>query len=68
MLIDTTGATAAIMSSRTYSSLWQNPLPLQKQEARLKTYTGEEVPILGSECVHAGTLQTSVQAATIAHC
>ena len=42
-----TGASLSIISEKTYSSLHNAP-QLQSTEARLRTYTGESLPVLGS--------------------
>ena len=47
MQVDT-GASATIISSSTYSTLWEVPPPLSETKATLKTYTGEVIPVLGT--------------------
>ena len=44
-----TGATLSIMSEKTYRESWptQSSPTLQPSEAKLKTYTGEDIPIKG---------------------
>ena len=52
MQVDT-GAAASLISQATYSSLWDTPPPLTKSNTSLITYTGEQVPILGTLMTHA---------------
>ena len=52
MQVDT-GAAASLISQVTYSSLWDTPPPLTKSNTSLITYTGEQVPILGTLMTHA---------------
>jgi len=53
-----TGATLSVISEATYRRTWgDNPPPLAKTKARLRTYTGEEIPVRGAVDVtvtHAG--------------
>ena len=45
-----TGATASLISDSTLKSLWSdgNPPPLHPTDVKLRTYTGEELKVLGS--------------------
>ena len=49
-----TGATLSVMSTRTYNSLWPSDVrpKLTPSSARLTTYTGERIPVLGQIPVH----------------
>lgn len=46
MQVDT-GAAATLISQETYLSLWETPPCLQSCHNGLKTYAGEEVPLMG---------------------
>ena len=56
-----TGATASLISEQTYKSLWptEKAPALQPSEVKLRTYTGEELKVLGAIDVHVqlGTQQ-----------
>ncbi len=52
MQVDT-GASVSIISQDTYASLWNTPPPFLKAEICLRTYTGEELPVLGTVKVTA---------------
>ena len=48
-----TGASVSIMSETTYQKLWpEGNFPLQPSDAKLRTYTGESLCILGSIPAH----------------
>ena len=43
-----TGATLSVISKATYNRAWrEEPPPLAPSTARLRTYTGEEIPVMG---------------------
>ena len=43
-----TGATLSVISEKTYGRVWgTNPPPLSNSTAKLRTYTGEEIPVKG---------------------
>ena len=50
-----TGASLSIMSHQTYSSMWSKEClpPLKPTEAKLRTYTGERIDVLGTINVDA---------------
>ena len=50
-----TGASLSIMSHQTYSSMWSKEClpPLKPTEAKLRTYTGERIDVLGAINVDA---------------
>ena len=54
-----TGATASLISEQTYKSLWpaEKAPALQPSEVKLRTYTGEELKVLGAIDVDLGTQQ-----------
>ena len=52
MQIDT-GATMSIMSRSVYSSLWKVSPPLERCDMTLKTYSGEQLPVIGKTYVLA---------------
>ena len=56
MQVDT-GASATIISSSTYSTLWEVPPPLSETKATLKTYIGEVIPVLGTLKTHVSCKQ-----------
>ena len=44
-----TGATLSVISESTYSRVWgDTPPPLATSAAKLRTYTGEEIPVKGA--------------------
>ena len=50
MQIDT-GASVSVINFETYTSLWSSPLPplvINEPRPKLRTYTGEEIQVLGS--------------------
>ena len=46
MQIDT-GVSVSIISYTIYSSIWDNPPTLNSSQAKIRTYTGEEIEVLG---------------------
>ena len=54
-----TGATLSIISENTYKALWPSKVrpQLQSSTARLSTYTGEKIRVLGQITVHASYQQ-----------
>ena len=57
-----TGATLSVISESTYSRVWgDTPPPLATSAAKLRTYTGEEIPVKGAlevEVSHAEAKET----------
>ena len=53
-----TGATLSVMSEEIYHRTWKdNPPLITKSRAKLKTYTGETIPVMGAlqvDVSHAG--------------
>ena len=44
-----TGATLSVISDATYHQLWEDkPAPLSNSNVRLRTYTGEDIPVTGT--------------------
>ena len=53
-----TGAAVSLISQRTYQE-YLSQIPLEKSDILLKTYTGEQVPVLGKMKVRVSYLQQS---------
>ncbi len=65
-----TGATLSVMSESTYQTLWPTDgrPPLQPSTARLSTYTGERISVLGQITLHVSFVSPFNSRTTVSHC
>ena len=47
-----TGATLSLLSEVTYKTLWKNPPKLKPSTTRLRTYSGQQLVVLGTLVVN----------------